>query len=181
MSIAILGWGSLIPCPGDLSVRGGWSPDGPVLRIEFSRKSADGRLTLVIDAQRGSEVKTQYAESTFENLNDAVDNLRRREGTTRQNIGICSLRPGETRVQNHPEVIPAITEWLTRLRFDATIFTDLNATPWPQSREDFLRAAFNYLEDLPEICKANARDYINRAPNQTQTALRQYLQSEGWL
>jgi len=181
MRIAILGWGSLIPCPGELSIRGGWNLDGPILRIEFSRKSSDGRLTLVIDAARGSEVTTQYAESTFENLHESVENLRRREGTTQENIGVCSRRAGETRVKNHREVIPVITEWLVQSRFDAVIWTDLTGQFGPASRTEFLESAFNYLDGLPEICKANARDYINRAPQQTQTALRRDLKSKGWL
>lgn len=48
MAIAILGWGSLIWCPGNLRIRGPWRHDGPVLPIEFARISADGRLTLVV-------------------------------------------------------------------------------------------------------------------------------------
>ncbi len=45
--IAILGWGSLIWSPRDLSMTGQWQP-GPSPPIEFARKSADGRLTLVL-------------------------------------------------------------------------------------------------------------------------------------
>jgi hypothetical protein len=135
----------------------------------------------VIDTARGSEVTTQYAESTFENLHETVENLRRREGTTKENIGVCSRRAGETRVKNHPEVIPVITGWLMQSRFDAVIWTDLTGHFGPTSRAEFLESAFNYLDGLPETCSANARDYINRAPQQTQTALREHLKWKGWL
>ncbi len=182
MTIAILGWGSLIPCPGDLSVRGGWQTDGPILRIEFSRKSADGRLTLVIDTERGSEVTTQYAESTAPDLSVAVENLRHREGTVARNIGVCARRAGETRSQKHPEVLPSITEWLTRSRFDAVIWTDLESNfALGRDRAELLDEAFSYLESLSTTCKTNARHYINTAPLQTQTELRRHLQSKGWL
>ena len=180
--IAILGWGSLIPCPGDLSILGNWHLDGPVLSIEFSRKSADGRLTLVIDAERGSCITTQYAESTHGLIEDAVDNLRRREGTTVQNIGVCSRDSFETRSSNHPEVLPVITEWLNSSTFDVVLWTDLQTNfAVGQDREQFLESAIAYLNRLAEVCRANARDYINRAPAQTATSLRQELQSRGWL
>ena len=180
MTIAILGWGSLIPCPGDLSIMGGWHLDGPVLKIEFSRKSADGRLTLVIDTGRGTEVTTQFAESTCADLNAAIENLRHREGTAARNIGVCSRDATET--SNHPQVLPSIREWLTRSRFDAVIWTDLGSNFAPdRNRKELLDEAFSYLESLSTVCKANARNYINTAPPQTQTELRLYLQSKGWL
>src|SRR6266567_7385569 len=118
MKIAILGWGSLIPCPGDLRIQGDWHSNGPVLPVEFSRKSADGRLTLVIDHGRGSDVTTQYAESSHEIIDDAIDNLRRREGTTRENIGICGKNRSRNR-SKHPEVLPVINVWLNSSDFDA--------------------------------------------------------------
>jgi hypothetical protein len=182
MAIAILGWGSLIPCPGDLSIRGGWQTEGPILRIEFSRKSADGRLTLVIDTERGSEITTQYAESACLDVNEAAQNLKQREGTTIGNIGICSRRAGETRSQKHPEVVATVTEWLIGSRFDAVIWTDLESNfAMGRNRAELLEEAFNYLDGLSAVCKTNARHYINTAPPQTQTDLRRYLQSKGWL
>lgn len=182
MTIAILGWGSLIPCPGDLSIRGNWQTDGPVLKIEFSRKSADGRLTLVIDTERGSEVTTQYVESTYLDLTAAMENLKHRESTSTRNIGVCSRRAEETHSQRHPQVLPRITEWLTRSRFDAAIWTDLESNfALGRNRAELLEEASCYLDSLLPACKTNARHYINTAPPQTQTELRRHLQSKGWL
>lgn len=181
MKIAVLGWGSLIPCPGDLRIQRDWHPNGPVLPIEFSRKSADGRLTLVIDCDRGSEVTTQYAESAHEVLDEAVDNLRRREGTTTNNVGICG-RNGSHNQSNHPMVLPVINLWLNSTEFDAVLWTDLNSNfVEGQTRGQFIESAIVYLNKLPDVCKANARDYINRAPALTATALRHELRLRGWL
>ena len=48
MKIAILGWGSLVWNPRNLSIiNSAWHPDGVLLPIEFARISRDGRLTLV--------------------------------------------------------------------------------------------------------------------------------------
>ena len=49
MKIAVLGWGSLIWNKGNLRLTTNWTDGGPILPIEFSRISDDGRLTLVID------------------------------------------------------------------------------------------------------------------------------------
>jgi hypothetical protein len=64
MRIAILGWGSLIWKPNGLPMSGDWKRGGPVLPIEFSRVSSDGRLTLVIDEQYGVDVITRYVLSS---------------------------------------------------------------------------------------------------------------------
>lgn len=182
MTIAILGWGSLIPEPRDLRLDAGWHTSGPTLRIEFSRISADGRLTLVIDREHGSEVVTQYARSARSELEDAVCDLMIREGASRSNIGVCSTRETETRRCNNEESLPTIREWLKKSEFDAVIWTDLKSNFAEKRHVDFSPdAAFNYLNNLSDVCKANARDYINRAPQQTETALRQQLRARGWL
>ena len=76
MSIAILGWGSLINEPRGLPIAGDWQQDGPSLWIEFSRISRKGEragcLTLVIDERRGSEVATLHAPSTRPQLPQAI-------------------------------------------------------------------------------------------------------------
>jgi hypothetical protein len=47
-AIAVIGWGSLIWCPGILRTKSRWHSDGPALPIEFARISGDNRLSLVI-------------------------------------------------------------------------------------------------------------------------------------
>ena len=49
--IACLGWGSLIWDPRDLLNDGQWCSNSPFLPIEYTRQSADGRLTLVISPE----------------------------------------------------------------------------------------------------------------------------------
>ncbi len=182
MKIAILGWGSLIPSPRDLSIAGDWQEGGPILRIEFSRISSDGRLTLVIDLLNGSAVNTFYATSTYDQLEDAVCNLMAREGTGRKNIGIVSKRNAETNVVNHPQILPTMQGWLNASSFDGVIWTDLKSNYQAERDAKFsINDAHNYLETLPPVCKENARRYIKQAPVQTKTALRQYLETRGWL
>ena len=180
--IAILGWGSLIPKPQGLALDGEWQPDGPVLKIEFSRISSDGRLTLVIDCDYGTEVRTYRVRSLRADLGDAVCDLMIRESTDRKNIGICSRNIDQDHCENHSAILPILHAWLKGTEFDAVIWTDLKSNYKKKRARDFEEGdAFSYLNGLPQVCKASAHDYIVQAPPQTQTKLRKYLQSKGWL
>jgi hypothetical protein len=95
MTIAILGWGSLIWDRRDLPVSGEWQRGGPVVSIEFSRISKNseraGCLTLVIDEQHGTNVTTRFARSPRTNLDDAIADLRVREGTMNASLRGSSI------------------------------------------------------------------------------------------
>jgi hypothetical protein len=93
MKIAILAWGSLYWDLGNLNVIDKWNNDGVILPIEFSRISDNGkgRLTLVIDEINGSQIKTYWNISSFNNLDKSIKNLREREGTNNKNIGYVNL------------------------------------------------------------------------------------------
>jgi len=162
MNIAILGWGSLIKNPGGMLIEAEWQSDGPILRIEFSRISADGRLTLVIDSQHGTDVKTMYVKSGRTQIDDAVCDLMIRERTSRNTIGICSK---QNTANNNP---PSIRQWLDRHDFDAVIWTNLESNFQKKQEVDFsVENALCYLESLPPVCKENARAYISNAPQPT--------------
>ncbi len=182
LKVAILGWGSLIPEPAPLRIVGNWCVGGPSLKIEFSRISANGRLTLVIDQKYGSDVVTQYVESAHSEIEDAVCDLMIREGTGRKNIGVCDKHAAETRRCNHPEAFTAIRDWLLESEFDAVIWTDLKSNYREKRDRDFtLDDALNYLNSLPVVCKADAQRYIETAPETTQTRLRRFLGERGFL
>src|ERR1039458_8655913 len=128
MKIVVLAWGSLVWNQRTLRIVGDWQPGGPVLPIEFSRISGDGRLTLVIDPQNGVPVSTLFARSEFENLNDAIANLREREKTSVEKIGCVNLISGTERDysrQQHPAASDAIKSWAQGNGWDAVIWTAL--------------------------------------------------------
>jgi hypothetical protein len=90
--IAILGWGSLLWDNSALQFEqqhDDWKPDGPVLKLEFSRKSVSrlNALTLVIDAVHGQKCQVAYALSRRRTAEEAKADLRAREKTAAQNIG----------------------------------------------------------------------------------------------
>ena len=75
------GWGSLIWCQKTLPVSGAWQADGPVLPIEFARKSNDKRITLVITPD-APPVTILWAALAVETLAEAKAALAAREGIT---------------------------------------------------------------------------------------------------
>lgn len=86
MTIACLGWGSLYWEPKALPLAEDWKLDGPVLPVEFLRRSSRGRVTLVLDPD-GTQVTSLWVPLRCENLAEAVEALRKREDTFENRIG----------------------------------------------------------------------------------------------
>lgn len=205
MRIAILGWGSLIWNPRELRIAGHWQPDGPFLPIEFARISATGppRLTLVI-RQDADKLRTLWAHSAHDKLDDAMDNLAARENTTTEKIGYVkrgdqSLESRsrltsvtDARLKTTPDapttadLLQHIDWWRSEHQLDAVIWTDLPSNfeesfrnegqPVPLSGE----SAVSYLKALRD--SAFAEEHVRRAPSQVRTTIRGHLEKKlGWL
>jgi hypothetical protein len=173
MRIAVLGWGSLVWDKRDLSIRGNFKTGGPRLPLEFSRKSSDGRLTLVIDQNHGMPpVPTRYAICRFRNLDDAICDLQHREGTNSQNIGFKSVS-AKGRPPNSKVADKAIADWLKKNQktIDVVIWTNLG----PNDNFAFSGEAEQYLKSLKGVCREKAREYIVRAPKEVKTPLRSQM------
>jgi hypothetical protein len=84
MLIACLGWGSLVWDPRELPVRHQWFADGPLLPIEFARKSRDDRATLVL-LPKAPFVRSLWALMSVSELQAAKEALADREGMTGDN------------------------------------------------------------------------------------------------
>ena len=110
--IAILGWGSLIwdNNPEFDRQHGEWQPSGSRLSLEFSRISSTRKnaLTLVLDYRNGWPCTVAYALSRGLSVKDAIADLRCREDTTMNNIGVFSVdgSPGKGR---EPEALQLST------------------------------------------------------------------------
>lgn len=110
MSIAILGWGSLIWCPGSLQMKSCWHRDGPTLPVEFARISYDTRLTLVIHP--GSvDQRTLWATAVSEDLDAVRQDLGGREGADSRVIHSATAG-GQVSDGVSSQVREAIAGWL---------------------------------------------------------------------
>lgn len=186
MNIAVLGWGSLIWCPGSLRIKTLWRSDGPMLPIEFARISEDERLTLVIKLGSGDQ-PTYWALSEFTTVNDARNNLRARENSKFDDIHYV-LRDGTAADGAPREIVIKAKEWLARHEdLQAAVWTGLPSN-WRVKREcDFTpEDAVSFLLELEatrDRAKATyerAREYVTNAPTVLDTAVRRAMRTRGW-
>jgi hypothetical protein len=174
MKIAILGWGSLIWNPQNLAynIESNWSQNGPFLPIEYSRISGDGRLTLVI-SDDVNEVKTLFAISTFETLDQAILNLAIRENSNISTIGFY--------IKNSSQISPNnfkyrynIENWLKQNdNIDAVIWTNL---PKNWTSKTTYQDRIEYLLSLTGNASVKAEEYIRKTPKQINTELRNEIE-----
>jgi hypothetical protein len=176
MKIAVIGWGSLIWDPCDLPKEGTWQEDGPDLPIEFSRISRDARLTLVIDQTDGKTVKALYVLSPRTALDDAREDLRKREQTSDENIGWVDIVGKTDSYQTYPKqanVHEIIKKWCQEHRYDAAVWTALTSNFRKETDREFsVVAAMEYLAALPKNVRKEALRYIKNAPDCVDTPVR---------
>jgi hypothetical protein len=182
MKIAVLAWGSLVWDPRELQAAAQFAPNGPLLPIEFCRVSGDGRLTLVVDENYGIVCKTYFAPSALQRLDEAIENLRLREGMPNARavgfVESASGKQSDVAMQRHPEAVATIAAWTAASGYEAAIWTALasNFGEHGKGGEPFsVTAATRYLEKLAgeDAAKfARALDYIRKAPPEVDTPVR---------
>ena len=179
MKIAVLGWGSLRWDRRNLCIDGEWHDDGPELPIEFARISTDGRLTLVL-CKGAENVQTLWACSGLKNLEDAISNLQKREGDTKEeHIGYFEVDSGKCRCNVIPEIADSIKDWAKGKNLDAVIWTDLPTNFELPFTEKNVIAYLRCLKDQGN--EKNAEEYIRKAPCQIRTRMRQVIEKKlGW-
>ena len=184
MTIACLGWGSLIWGPGNLSDRlmlpddGDWNLDGPKLPIEFARQSENGRITLVITPEADS-ISVLWAKLNCASIEEARELLQRRENTGNDQIGFWSAN--ENAQFPHAE---DIGEWANGHDLTGVVWTALppglrNNGRVPENASVPIQGqVIEYLENLTGVAEERAREYVERAPRQIETVYRQAIREE---
>jgi hypothetical protein len=188
MKIAILGWGSLLwdQCAEFDKQHEDWQFDGPSLKLEFSRisETRNDALTLVLDSDNGKSCQVAYALSKRNNPDDAICDLRCREGTTLENI--CFYFADGSRKQPRKrgiETLKSIQSWASGRKIDVVIWTNLesNFSEKSKCKKSFsIDAALCHIQALDTEGKAKAAEYVWRAPKFIDTPLRRALQSQPW-
>jgi hypothetical protein len=187
VKIAILGWGSLLwdKRPEFDEQHEEWQFDGPSLKIEFSRvsKTRNGALTLVLDAKYGRECQVAYAFSKRKNPDDAICDVRSREGTTLKNVGF-HFTDNSRKQAREEEVLKTVQNWASDKKIDVVVWSDLESNFQEKSecKKPFsIEAALCHIQALDSQGKAKeAAEYIRRTHAFVATPLREALQSQPW-
>jgi hypothetical protein len=191
LKVAVLGWGSLLwddrPEFKSFNDRlGGWKSDGPSLRLEFARVSIsrDGALTLVlVDEPAGAPCIVSHALINRKLLEDAVCDVRCREGANLADIGYCVVSNPKDYRGRDQSVVDIIRAWAADKKFDAVVWTDLRSNFPEKSNPKVVfsvPAALAHIQHLNPKGKSMAAEYVWRAPVFVQTPLRASLQAEPW-
>lgn len=171
-AIACLGWGSLIWDPRELPIQRNWFEDGPLIHVEFVRKSKDGRITLVLEPTE-TPVRSLWAVMDTTDIATARKALQKREGCNLNDIG--SWAAGEVA----PKLVLGLPEWAHARGINAVIWTALPSkfgdasTKSAPSEEDVVL----YLSNLTGAERDNAERYVRKAPKQIDTAYRRRIEA----
>jgi hypothetical protein len=182
--IACLGWGSLVWKPDDLSTKGEWHPDGPLLPLEFARQStrgtSAGALTLVVVPGYSPPVRSLWTLLSSETPEDARETLRKRERVPERDRekSIALWRESDS----HEPLVQELGAWARDHSLSAVVWTALpprfnEAT----GRIPTVDEAVSYLRGLTGDRRQNAETYVRMAPRQIDTPYRQRFVAElGW-
>jgi hypothetical protein len=181
MKIAVLGWGSLIWNSRNLKIKEReWKQDGPKLPVEFARISQDGRLTLVL-YPKAKLIQVLWNYMDVDNLLEAIENLRKREGTIESYIGFIDLIENKSRC-NIGDIENNIRKWAEEKDIEAVIWTDLPCNFKDKANGKLNEEnVINYLKSLTGSKFEIAKEYIAKAPTQIRTKIRMAIEEKlGW-
>lgn len=176
MKIACLGWGSLIWRPENLKIQSEWFQDGPILPIEFSRQSDNGRMTLIIDEQ-AKPVRTLWALMTTDTLKLSIESLKEREGV-KKDEAINSIQADS---KDNTKIALTVIKWLNVINLDAAIWTGLSFSEKTEKKRPTIEAVINHLQNLDYNARKTAEEYIRKTPKQIDTEYRREIERQlGW-
>jgi hypothetical protein len=168
--IACLGWGSLAWDPRELPIQRHWFEDGPFARVEFTRQSRDGRITIVLE-ENAVPIRTLWTVMDIFAIEDAKVALKEREDCKLEDIG--SWAAG----QNAPQHVIGLPEWAKAHGIDCVIWTALPPKFNKVARTPSVSEVVEYLSGLKGAVRDLAEKYVRLAPCQIDTQYRRQIES----
>jgi len=186
LRIACLAWGSLLWDPRTLPRTGDFRIDGPLIPIEFSRVSLDGRVTLIIDS-KARELQTYWVRLDAGSMEGATRALGIREKIApdmwsrwvgAQAAHDRTLDSGEADSATRASV----SAWLEEQALDAVVWTALPPRgPAGEDARPNFEQLLEHLESLEGEARTRAEEYIRRTPSRVRTEhRRRFEEILGW-
>jgi hypothetical protein len=175
--IAVLGWGSLFWDPRELVLENPWTEDGPLIRVDYLRRSSRNRVTLVLH-ETGREVPSLWTSYAGDNWTRVRDMLVVREGVTGQPEVIQHWTTGGGERAN----IAGLPVWAGGKGADHVLWTGLPPR-WDRidGRLPTLEQVVGFLGGLRPDRHHAAEEYVRRTPAQIMTPIREAIQARlGW-
>ncbi len=177
--IACLGWGSLVWDPRALPVNQPWLTDGPSVRADFLRQSADNRITIVLDGS-AAPVRSLWASMIAPTLDNAIASLAAREGIPSKNIPRHIGR--WSRGGSLPPLVVGLAGWAEAHGIEHVVWTALPPKFNGIERTPSCAEVVAHLSALSGKERENAELYVRRAPAQIETAYRSAISGAlGWV
>ena len=153
MKILYLAWGSLLWNNIGLNLTSKWKKSDVKLPLNFTRISDNGkgRLTLVIDYKNGILNNIWYAETEINNLNEAINVLKKREGTNKINIGYINFEKNKSRLGDLENKDKELLVKTFSQKYDAIIWVNLQPN-WEEIKKTKynINSALSYLTSIKE-------------------------------
>ena len=160
-----------------------------MIKVDFLRQSNDGRLTLVLH-ESGTIVRSLWAMMDSNDLNQAKDALRHREGISvsgkrikKKPDSIKSWQIGDA----GNDLVIGLPEWAEAHGISGVIWTALQpkfhfpGDSEPKNEPPTAQDALTYLQSLQGTRRDYAEQYIRRTPRQVDTAYRRSFEATlGW-
>lgn len=174
--VACLSWGSLVWNPRELPVQRQWFSDGPFVRVEFARKSENGRITLVLERSAWL-VRSLWAVMDFTEVEDARHALAKREGIkTKINQKIGTWTRGDA-APALIALIPNLEEWAVSHGVQSVVWTNLPSTFKDSRQSKICDQVIKYLSGLTGAQRDDAERYIRFVPRQIDTLCRRRIEA----
>ena len=176
MTIACLGWGSLIWDPRDLPIQRCWFQDGPLLPIEFARQSRDDRITPVI-VPGARDVRCLWSPMLVTDIDTARAQLAAREGMAQGSVA-RHIGYWTTAGAGHGQAVDTIGRWAATLHLDGVVWTNLPPRFEQIERVPTVEEVISFLRARPAPAQQRAEEYVRKTPRQIDTAYRRRIEAE---
>ena len=175
---ACLGWGSLVWDSRELPIHRQWFSDGPFIKVEFTRQSRDGRITLVLEAS-AKPVRSLWAVMDTSDIGTAREALRARESISDSNTPYIGTW---TQGDNNPDLIIGLSQWAWACAVQSVIWTALPPRfDGTDKRTPTAADVIRYLGGLTGATRDTAERYIRSTPRQIDTNYRREIEGAlGW-